>query len=905
MNVIKVGPLLRKKQQEWAELYSIVDIDIREPPQSHLCQSARHTLAGLYFDDGAKGRETSFPETDNQVLCYRITRSRFVLLFYSMVCLLHMSLPFFERPYCPWSSQMSGNVDYHSTDLGTYSINRTTSNSIQFCCLAFYIVELAVRESVGRPLSGDSMRNKWVWIRLGCCIALTVDGMLSFMNVRFGLCLVPIIYISRRNSLRQIVEGVLLSSYRCIPVFTLLFALVVLWSFVGFLIFRNLEMDNGSKFGSLWRSFLTCLQTHSSRGYAPFVLTPYYDKNPLAALFFVGLTVVTDILCTAFIIAIGNREYKLYSVSVFAQQLRNRKQAIVALHRILLEDEAGRNPPPSAHRAVGTISRHAWINFGTRIRGRHMYKRKVLHMMFNTECDPTSDTITCLGLFRLCALLDARLEVRVASDDGGEDEEGWDEERHGHDNGGECVSGINEVVDLGTLWKYLWGRAASRSDHSESSEDYSHGKANMDALRPLAVSSAGRTSSGSSLTGRTRTRSRDRGRRGSLRETHLMTQQALQQQVPTDATAATVTTAVRQDSDKLSESTQTSTRSWALLDGVRRHFSYIRLAAREVVACKICFRRPGREASCEINAFNACTVACRFLLVAQLLFYSDPEAPRVWTTVGWVLEFFFWVEMFLLLAALGWRRYWQSHGYGSAIIVNVVTLVLMVLLGGNLTDRESTHATYLVLTLLQCTRLLGAIGYTTDAGLFNSLIPLILRVLFIIFCVIYFFGVFAYNRFCNALRLEEAVGNDDFSFNWIPYRSLLNFDTFAQTLFTLFEISILGTWSSTMNVAAKVDAPSSLLFFYSFRLVMAVAVYPLTTAFIIQAFMSRQGHTKKLEEGQDSDSPREDCHDGDEKDRGSTIELRMLPDGERGGAWSKSYSSKQAALRRRTVTIGE
>lgn len=74
---------------------------------------------------------------------------------------------------------------------------------------------------------------------------------------------------------------------------------------------------------------------------------------------------------------------------------------------------------------------------------------------------------------------------------------------------------------------------------------------------------------------------------------------------------------------------------------------------------------------------------------------------------------------------------------------------------------------------------------------------------------------------------------------WVDYENLLNFTTLLHSIFTLFEMAILGTWSMVMAAAAHVDPISSLLFFYTYRLFMTLIILPILMSFIIQAFISR------------------------------------------------------------------
>ena len=106
------------------------------------------------------------------------------------------------------------------------------------------------------------------------------------------------------------------------------------------------------------------------------------------------------------------------------------------------------------------------------------------------------------------------------------------------------------------------------------------------------------------------------------------------------------------------------------------------------------------------------------------------------------------------------------------------------------------------------------------------------------------------NRFCGVLNADlvnEEIENgvDDFISPWVTYSHQLNFRTIGNTLFTMFEISILGNWSSIMNSARKEETFAPLFFFFFFRLTMLLCIYPILNSFIIAAYIIRKDLQEK------------------------------------------------------------
>jgi hypothetical protein len=241
-----------------------------------------------------------------------------------------------------------------------------------------------------------------------------------------------------------------------------------------------------------------------------------------------------------------------------------------------------------------------------------------------------------------------------------------------------------------------------------------------------------------------------------------------------------------------------------------------------------------------VKAINVVNTTALVFLVPQLIGVSDPGAAgNSWMAVGWILETWFWVDMTLRAAAMGFRKH-LKYTFGVPFAVNMASLVLMAMVQRDMysSGRDLLSIPFLSLLIVQCSRFISFLGILSDANNVTAVAPLFIRVTFIIFCWIYIFAVFGHNRFCNMLRPEEAANNDDVAPNWIPYEHQLNFHTFASSMYTMFEIATFGDWS-VVQVAAKVSPVSSYLFFYTYRFIMSLIILPIMSSFIIQAFITR------------------------------------------------------------------
>jgi hypothetical protein len=177
----------------------------------------------------------------------------------------------------------------------------------------------------------------------------------------------------------------------------------------------------------------------------------------------------------------------------------------------------------------------------------------------------------------------------------------------------------------------------------------------------------------------------------------------------------------------------------------------------------------------------------RVLLAIQLVFVSGFSVSMAWWQAGWVLEMLLWVEMGLLIFAWGSKKYLRRYGFGLDAAINVASLILMISIGNRIKTQYS--AAYVALLVLQAMRFLRVFKYLRDSELFMSIFPLVLRMFFLLFSVMYFFAVFGHTRLCNAFKDENIDDNvDDDSKLWRDFRHVLNFNTFLQTIYTLFQV---------------------------------------------------------------------------------------------------------------------
>jgi hypothetical protein len=884
MNIILDDDVINK-QQEWGSLLQIDDLVITELPPCPLTLSERLFLATLWLHDGTKGGNIDFPQTSYQLSCYEITRSHNSLLLFSFVFFIHLSFPFFEQPYCAWSSNgfygedsKDGSNKNDSND-NNYDYNQPKSDNylpqqvgliLELFCLFFYYFEIYLRLAINPKERDRRSLDFYTKLRLVLVVLLTWDCLTSMIEKRperMVRALLPFVYITRRKSLRQMSWGLMVVAYKCIPVFLLLLTIVLAWSYLGRMIFGNLELDGSDQFGSLVSAFLTTLESYSCRGYVVFALDPLFQINASSSLFFVSLTIFADIFCQALIVATGTRQYQLYSVTIFRKELLNRKRAMLAVFGILqqysqqLANDAAVNgntiesadPPnsrPTSFRVnfdlglasrsskpfaddrssvdssnsdatgsqtnptIGTnreslydpridhtdlrISKRAWLDFCSHLRGKRKTSPQLAELLFDKEVEFEES---------------GQLEFNRNS---------WNRDSLPKKRKSNLVSteGLS-VVGFFRVAALLDGELNIEGDLDSDDDELEEVRESIDPVLTLK---------------------RPTTKKSSSESFRMPTNQRLDPSLAMLFGGQTQTQHSQDDGNNGNDSLLPPKKSMKSI--FFRPFRWIykksRIFARYIAETEVIldFMIPFTQirSVTRHGIFDTIVSCTRILLAIQLLYLTIPSSPIYWYDIGWALHGFFWFEMYIRIASLYSKRRRRNF---RLIVLNVVTTALYSTINRTQSHSEEISGRMLVYVCFQWFRLIQVILPFRISDVIHGLLPLVIRVVFLVFTVIYFFSTIGYYRFCNAFDSNEAEAVDDFAVKWEPYDQQLNFNTLLQTMYTLFEVAVLGSWSYVMRAAMLSGFLSALLYFYAYRLLMTLVVMPILTSFIIQAYNAR------------------------------------------------------------------
>eukprot|EP01039_Chlorochromonas_danica_P000003 gene3-3_t len=226
-----------------------------------------------------------------------------------------------------------------------------------------------------------------------------------------------------------------------------------------------------------------------------------------------------------------------------------------------------------------------------------------------------------------------------------------------------------------------------------------------------------------------------------------------------------------------------------------------------------------------------CATAAPFSLYVLTPYYTDYSmvTPIFFVLLSYAIE----ILCINLIVAAGSVHF---NNYGEQVLKDRMTRRYDALLG------------------LVCIRVRGH-------GRYRIILENSFRAFFLFFLVLYFFTIFAQTAFCGVLDSDSNVSSsssssssgddgftDDDASSWNQFSSILNFNNYAQAIFTLFEVSVLGSWSMVMDATAKNSdsALGTMIFFFTFRFIIVLMVLPLLVSFMIRSFIALNDRVSTL-----------------------------------------------------------
>eukprot|EP00597_Dinobryon_sp_UTEXLB2267_P018370 CAMPEP_0201110792 /NCGR_PEP_ID=MMETSP0812-20130820/72008_1 /ASSEMBLY_ACC=CAM_ASM_000668 /TAXON_ID=98059 /ORGANISM="Dinobryon sp., Strain UTEXLB2267" /LENGTH=1526 /DNA_ID=CAMNT_0047373441 /DNA_START=279 /DNA_END=4859 /DNA_ORIENTATION=+ len=881
-----------KEQQDWISLLRNQNIRQQENPNyfDHIQQGVQTVIdsvdkkhhaviASIWFHDAINGHTVDYPQGAHSISVQALLFSKsflFETLLYTFV-VVQMVCIFFFVPRC------SRDVE---ADTGESLISRESLSIFELVCSFLYIIDVLVDMYVHRTRRSKASwylyLTSWSLVRVMCSILIPVNCIFILSgkstdqeNASVVRCLYPILLISRDENYKELVKGLFVSIRNTWMVYCLLLSLLTSFTFLGYFLFHPVGTD-ANHFANIATSFAVVLHCFTSAPYSLFVVNPYFSVSNASVLFFLLLSYSTEVFCIGLILATGTFFYRSFSDKTLKHRLLKRHEGITNIWK-LLED-------PVDH----TMNLDDWLLFTSAIKSKYkvdpinafdlyMYvcKSSPLDDM-NKNADYSQETITQPQFFRLCALL--FVGARCKNVDNLDQLLIIQQNASPH-----CTVDDQNIVDivssisiseqyppptLSTSHSQMEMVVAQRRKSMRESKSFSGSDTRKTRFSFFPWRFNKRLSSdvgNQSLISRSRSISgskRKSKRSGSivqfneadnpLRQSSISSLPAAHSRASSTASSIASSTLSRHNIQSFPSKKRNAKYTF---DGLYRGVNvlYVQEARPSLISCD--FLSPAlREWILKLVRFSQLVISiqllgslCIFefvgllmhiLLIVQLSFFTSTEdTSQGWAGVGYLITAYFVLEMCLRLLAIGEQAYFRNNVFFIQCMLNLLSISFMIAMGP---DIHGTNTFFLLTVLVQCGRLGLMLWIERGDDKLKYLLGVAARSLFLLISAIYCFGVVSQDIFCGVLPADTDPGagsSDDDSSSWFVFASILNFNDYSLSLFTMFQVTVLGSWSMVMDaVARSVPNPVPIyLFFYLFRLLMTLCVLPILLSFLVRS----------------------------------------------------------------------
>jgi len=695
-------------------------------------------LAYLWYHDSIHARHIDLPRNKISLMLYSTHRSKWFLNLCNILVVLQITSTLFVSSPCP-----RGDSFFSTTD----SELRLCFAVINLLIAIFYGSETVTNLYLGGQ-GGNGTKA-----RLFCCLFVAIDTLVFLGgNKRRSLpssAIFPLFWVTRSNTFREVVMGLSSSLRRSAPVYSLLFAFLIVWSLMGFYLFHRFDTPLG-QFATFGQTMKTVLHCFTAAPFALDALLPLYTLSHTTVLYFLVITLTMEILTVSLVVATADMEFRHFAAGNLKRRLSLRRDALLAIWSLYSID--------------GYLHEEQWLDLCKGMRGLFTIDAASASIFFLFATNQGVGA-TQAQFFSLMGLIHSR--SKAVSDPP------VDRSRE---------IGLRSASDVELT--NIYGRADFRKHRNNSGANPHH-----PALIQIAIS--------------------------------------------------------QKKQSGVSESERNNV------------LTALRLFCRNLV-----FSDLAVLCNYRVLCLDAISFVLHVLLIPQIINIgvnlpsSTLSSVKSWVQFGWFLEACFWIEMFVRIVALGEIAFMRRESYIARALINVTSLVCMWMLG--LSTSKSSPVLD-VLVFVQCSRLFLLFWVEQGASAISKILKVAARCLFLLFSVIFFFSIYAQNSFCNAIdpaRVEAArivetpsgpeLATDD-SYAWVNFQDILNFESYLQSMYTLFEVAVLGSWSMIMDAAAKSDSVKAFGFFYPFRLAIILAVLPLLNGLVIRSYVLIMDQSEKLD----------------------------------------------------------
>jgi hypothetical protein len=661
--------------------------------------------------------------------------------------------------------------------------------------LPIYFAEIVIDYRIGvtrRKQSWTSYLSSWTCLRFVSLLLILLDCIVFFANHRTGRisrALFPFLIISRDEQLRKILHGVLRSFRKSTPVYLLLGAVLAMWTLLGYFLLQRVSIDSARRFNNLYQSFGTILQCFSSSPFALFVVVPYAEEYSRGIqFFFLLVTLSTELLVVNLIVAVGNAALMRFAERTIRARLTFRLVAILSIWSLYSLTIEGQTELSEEY-----MSLEAWLELCKGFKGTrrideatardmlHFIRQQVRLQQSGNEEQHTLSSTLLEQMLRKCSELDL-LPLSSLPDDS---------------------IGLVEFVRL----------LALVSAHSRI-QNQSHLKYSEAAVRD-SILTAGLEMK--SINASSCSEAND--------NIHDMTKVIYILDKPT-----------------------------AIFYSLAHIFSPISNLCHNILAQNLECCVWGKLY--HMPLVSAIAIEMRILLAIVTVYLSATSSSNTfhaWLGASYLLEIYFWSEMIVYLFALGLRAFCRRFFHFFSLLLNISSFICLCVIGPHAQSifdgsKSSTRplSALAVFIFISCLRLATTLTFVFSKRRakrhhhLHLVAFAYLRILFLIATLIYCYSIFAHEAFCGLLekdRVEPESSYDDDSSSWLNFASILNFNSHMQSMFTMFQVMVLGSWTMVMDAATKVVYISPYFFFFIYRLSLTLVLLPLLLSFVIRSYI--------------------------------------------------------------------
>lgn len=422
-------PELLRRQKDWEDILD--NSALLEDPQLHVetdndrenVKEARNTLsvissaklAFVWFTSAKHCLNIKIPKTESEFRNYGIYQSSAWGWVVFLCTVVLLAGPFLAQPECTFS------VDYHiyrsskdQSDQKTTGIPVYVLSGLYLSCMIVQNIDVYlwckssswVNLFDGKTRMNIETNHIWVFVKGLSAFAIFMDCFLYYFlstTPRITRCLAPVLYISRSENMKAIVEGFLTAIRKALPVFQMLVLVLMLWAFFGLYFFQRLDIAR--HFVSYFSALLTCLHCFSSRPTVLDRILQLWHFTNASAFYFVILTLFADMIVGTFLVAVGNKYYRDFIMLTFRRRLRYRRRALMAIFYLYCEISGDRRSRTS------TISLSSWLEFSCSIPsvGSSLSRTETIRReaagIFHLEDTEGTGRVDMKSFFRMALLL--------------------------------------------------------------------------------------------------------------------------------------------------------------------------------------------------------------------------------------------------------------------------------------------------------------------------------------------------------------------------------------------------------------------------------------------------------------------------------------------------------------------